>query len=446
MSEAAPAPEPVERPDRRPGPRHAEGGPTGTGPTRPQLGLLGLQRLAGNAAVVRQRQAGRAPVQRAPEVQRELGNWVGLHGHFKNSFTLPDSATFAAADATIPFTPSAITVGVEGDIGPSADKALDVKGAGGLGEPPAVEVEKKFMDIAISDQGKGNILNSDGWKLSAKGVAQAGVEKTDLGVTLEIGTPIGPLEVTPRVFALKYDKETIAKNGAPSFEIATAEVKQSLKYTKEFTVGQTKLKFEGTVFVSTTFKPNWKAILRELGIDLLPLAAEAAVVLGPPLVFAGIAALAIIDAGEWGDYRASILTGAMDARRAAVIHYLLAAGVASPPAPKGPISSAMLESVTAFNAQQAALAGMPVETFKARLSELNGQGATAQVAWAQARGQMLSAYDRKVGDSLSVWRANHKFHSFWTMFSTDRGVIDRDWTPLLKAELTSADISGAPRE
>ncbi len=423
--------------------RARSGRPVGDGRSLDPGRLAVLQRSAGNRAVAalvagNRRAAGQAasPVQRqAPGGHKEgLG---GVRYAAKGEIKLWERDEISKYFQETDFegwyvNPKKASITYDGYLDQSEEGSGTSRGGVQVGsiKNTGLKFEDKFREE------KGSLFGGE-TKYGLKGAFEMTGGKTGLSATMY--GQIGPVYAEGKIFAgIKHEPDKPAELNVGNMTITGAGAGE----TREFALGDARYKFAGKVGISIEFEPNWTKIAATLVEDVLPAAAEAAVVAGPPLLFAAIAAMAIVEAGSKGELYSQLVGYALDSRRAAAIGYLTMRGVGDNIAAKGPISTALKASAESQLAVAAAAANLTVDSLKAILNDQPADKAPAQyAAW---RSQAIDALEDKARDSVKAWRKDHAFARFWTEFPDQMREARGFYMPVMEGELSMKDVQNGP--
>ena len=409
--------------------------------------LAEVQRLAGNRAVSdalgQHRDDGRARREPAtPAVQRDTtpakSGLGGMRVAAKGDITLSEPDDLAKYFKDVGFdawylTPKKVSFTYDGYLDQSEPGRADSRGGVQFGALKNVGL--KFDDKLREEKGK--LLGTDA-KIGLKGGFELLGGKT--GVSATIYGQFGFVYAEGKVFAgVKYDKEDKAPElVAGSLSVSGAGAGE----TRPFHLGDAVYKFAGKLGVAVELEVNWKRISETLFQDVLPVAAEAAAVAGPPLLFAAITGLAIVQAGDKGELYSGLVGYALDARRAAAVSYLIMSGAGDGLTATGPISAAAKASAEAELAKAAEASQLSVDSLKELLRAAAPE--RKPVRYEEFKNQAVAALDAKAQESIIEWRKGHRFSAFWTQLPDQLAEARRHYGPILDAELSLRDVQNAP--
>jgi hypothetical protein len=288
-------------------------------------------------------------------------------------------------------------------------------------------------------ESKGSILGAPA-KIGVKGGFELLGGKT--GVSATMYGQLGPAYGEGKVFAgVKYDADKKPELVAGNLTFTGAGQAES----KEIHLGEGILKFSGKLGIAVELEPNWKKITSTLLEEVLPVAAEAAATAGPPLLFAAITAMAIIEAGDKADLYRGLVGYALDARRAAAIAYLTLSGAGDGLTTTGPVSAAAKAAAESELIKAAAASNLSLASLKELMrASSDKQQNDVRVRYEQCRAQATAALEQKALESVSVWRKDHSFTKFWTSFEDQMSEARRHYRPIMDSELSLRDVLNAP--
>ena len=244
--------------------------------------LAVLQRSAGNRAVAalvagNRRAAGQAasPVQRqAPSGHKEgLG---GVRYAAKGEIKLWERDEISKYFQETDFegwyvNPKKASITYDGYLDQSEEGSGTSRGGVQVGsiKNTGLKFEDKFREE------KGSLFGGE-TKYGLKGAFEMTGGKTGLSATMY--GQFGPVYAEGKIFAgIKHEPDKPAELNVGNMTITGAGAGE----TREFALGDARYKFAGKVGISIEFEPNWTKIAATLVEDVLPAAAEAAVVAGP---------------------------------------------------------------------------------------------------------------------------------------------------------------------
>ena len=404
----------------------AASGPATLGaPAHAPLSVVALQRAAGNAAVARLLATGvqRQPAPAAPAAAPP-GPAVTPVAQVKHTLTIPDKKLGGAKDLgyaqaqfkvggvldlevtprqgapAAPATPAAPAApGADGGGG-----GVTIKGAGGVN---ATEDGGKYQaEVTVEFEKRvGGIL--DGCTPKAKVGGEVGGDSAKLGLEVSL---------EGQTFEPKFGLTIVDINKEDGIKFATLEAGVDWKI-KEFSHTASdgaEIKVTPKATVKVEISPNYTRIataLAEGGVEgAASVAAEAALVAGPPLLAAIVIAQGIYMAGEKGELHRRILEGAVDARQAAMSYSQVMTGSEQKAA--GPRATAAVARAQGQLAGIAAANKVPVEALMAELRK-NSPRDFVRIH-SQARQEVFSAYYSEIGKVIGAWRKEHYILAMWT--------------------------------
>jgi hypothetical protein len=369
--------------------------------------VVELQRSAGNAAVARM-------LQREPAAAPSPG--VVSVGLVKHTFTVPDKKLGGEKD--LGYAQAQFKVGGTIDLeitplqaattpgAPSGDVTL--KGSGGVNAGDGTKYQAEVT--AEFEKRVGGIL--DGCTPKAKVGGEVGGEGSKLG--LEISLEGQRFEPKLGFTVLDVGKEEV--------KFATLEAAVDWKiheWTYRASDGAD-IKIAPKATPKLAIEPNYKRIIQavlEEGVEgAASLTLDAALVAGPPLLAAIVIAQGIYLAGEKGELHKRILTGAVDARQAAMSYALTMTG--SEGQGGGPRTTAAIAQAKAQLGTIASRAKISVEELMTQLRKTTSPRDFTRVH-EQARQEVFAAYDGEVRKVISTWRQEHYVLAWWTTQADD---------------------------
>ena len=291
---------------------------------------------------------------------------------------------------------------------------VTLKGSGGVNVGDGTKYQAEVT--AEFDKRVGGILDGCTPKAKVGGEVGSGGGKLGLEVSLEGQT-----------FEPKFGFTVLDINKEDGIKFATLEAGFDWKI-KEFVYKASdgaEIKVTPKATPKVAIEPNYKKIatyLLEGGIEgAASLAAEAALLAGPPLLAGILVAQGIYMAGEKGERDRKILEGALDAQNAALNYAQVMTG--SEQHPVGPRATA---AVAKAKEQLSGIASRSKVSVEDLMSELRKKPKSdfARIH-SQARQQVFSAYYAEVRKVIAAWRKEHYILAMWTEESDDINAVSK---------------------